>query len=41
VKLLNKVVVLGGRLTKLVKVDVLGAMVWVVVETYGTVMYSV
>lgn len=40
-KLLNKVVVLAGRVTKLVEVDVLGAMVRVVVETYGTVMYSV
>ena len=38
---MNKVVVLAGKVTKLVDVDVLGAMVWVVVETYGTVMYSV
>lgn len=40
-KLLIKVVVLAGSVTKLVQVDVLGAIVWVVVETYGTVMYSV
>lgn len=31
-KLLTKVVVLPGRVTKLVEVDVLGARVWVVVE---------
>jgi hypothetical protein len=41
VKLLTKVVVLAGKVTKLVDVEVLGARVWVVVETYGTVMYSV
>ena len=40
-KLLIKVVVLAGKVTKLVDVNVLGARVWVVVETYGTVMYSV
>ena len=40
-KLLVKVVVRAGSVTKSVKVDVLGAMIWVVVETYGTVMYSV
>lgn len=39
-KLLTKVVVLAGKVTKLVDVDVLGARVWVVVETYGAVMYS-
>jgi hypothetical protein len=41
VKLLIKMVVLAGSVTKLVEVDVLGATVWVVVEMYGTVMYSV
>lgn len=40
-KLLIKIVVVAGKVTKLVEVDVLGAMVWVVFETYGTVMYSV
>lgn len=40
-KLLNIVVVLAGKVKKLVDVDVLGARVWVVVETYGTVTYSV
>lgn len=40
-KLLVKVVVRAGSVTKSVKVDVLGAIIWVVVEIYGTVMYSV
>ena len=40
-RLLVKVVVRSESVTKLVEVDVLGAIVRVVVEMYGTVMYSV
>jgi len=41
VKLLTNVVVLAGAVTKLVDVSVVGARVCVVVDVYGTVMYSV